>query len=70
MENDTDVSWDRVVDLLVAGAGPGGMTTALVGALEGLDVLVCEKSQQVGGTGATSRYALDPWKFAKQVGRF
>ena len=58
MENDTDVSWDQDVDLLVAGAGPGGMTAALVGALEGLDVLVCEKSQQVGGTGATSAGTL------------
>ncbi len=46
--------WDREIDLLVAGAGPGGMTAALTAALEGLDVLICEKSQQVGGTGATS----------------
>jgi succinate dehydrogenase/fumarate reductase flavoprotein subunit len=30
------------------------MTAALVGALEGLDVLLCEKSTQVGGTSATS----------------
>ena len=50
--------WDREVDFLVAGAGPGGMTAALVAALEGLDVLVCEKSQQVGGTGATSAGTL------------
>ncbi|MDE0059904.1 MAG: FAD-binding protein [Defluviicoccus sp.] len=50
--------WDREVDLLVAGAGPGGMTAALVGALEGLDVLVCEKSQLIGGTGATSAGTL------------
>ena len=42
------------VDVLVAGAGAGGMTAALVGALEGLDVLLCEKSAQVGGTTATS----------------
>ena len=42
------------VDLLVAGAGAGGMATALVAALEGLDVLLCEKSDQVGGTTATS----------------
>ena len=51
-------SWDREVDLLVAGAGPGGMTAGLVAALEGLDVLICEKSQQVGGTGATSAGTL------------
>ena len=51
-------SWDREVDLLVAGAGPGGMTAALTAALEGLDVLVCEKSQLIGGTGATSAGTL------------
>ncbi len=53
-----DGTWDREVDLLVAGAGPGGMTAALVAALEGLDVLICEKSEQVGGTGATSAGTL------------
>ncbi len=46
------------VDLLVAGAGPAGMTAALVASLEGLDVLLCEKSEQVGGTGATSAGTL------------
>ena len=50
--------WDREVDFLVAGAGPGGMTAALVAALEGLEVLVCEKSELVGGTGATSAGTL------------
>jgi succinate dehydrogenase/fumarate reductase flavoprotein subunit len=47
-------SWDREVDLLVFGAGCGGMTAALVGASEGLKVLLCEKTPQVGGTTATS----------------
>ena len=42
------------VDALIVGAGAAGMTAALVGALEGLDVLLCEKSGQVGGTTATS----------------
>ena len=42
------------VDLLVIGAGAGGMTAALVAALEGLQVLLCEATQQVGGTTATS----------------
>ncbi|MBX9841205.1 MAG: FAD-dependent oxidoreductase [Xanthobacteraceae bacterium] len=42
------------VDALVVGAGAGGMTAALTCALEGLDVLLCEKSAQVGGTTATS----------------
>jgi succinate dehydrogenase/fumarate reductase flavoprotein subunit len=48
----------REVDLLVAGAGPAGMAAALVAALEGLDVLLCEASGQVGGTGATSAGTL------------
>ena len=46
--------WDREVDVLVFGAGMGGMTAALVASLEGLDVLLCEKSDQVGGTTSTS----------------
>src|ERR1700759_3834488 len=49
---------EREVDLLVAGAGPAGMTAALVASLEGLDVLLCEKSGQVGGTGATAAGTL------------
>src|ERR1700742_3477175 len=47
-------SWDKETDLLVIGAGAGGMTAALVGALEGLQVILCEKSDMVGGTTATS----------------
>src|ERR1700680_3572816 len=49
---------EREVDLLVAGAGPAGMGAALIAALEGLDVLLCEKSEQVGGTGSTSAGTL------------
>jgi succinate dehydrogenase/fumarate reductase flavoprotein subunit len=49
---------ERTVDLLIAGAGPAGMAAALVASLEGLDVLLCEKSDQVGGTGATSAGTL------------
>ena len=45
---------DVEVDALVVGAGAAGMTAALVCALEGVDVLLCEKSAQVGGTTATS----------------
>jgi len=48
----------REVDLLVAGAGPAGMTAALVASLQGLTVLICEKSGQVGGTGSTSAGTL------------
>jgi len=46
--------FDREVDVLVFGAGMGGMTAALIAAHEGLDVLLCEKSDQVGGTTSTS----------------
>lgn len=49
---------NREVDLLIVGAGPAGMTAALVASLEGLDVLLCEKSDQVGGTGSTSAGTL------------
>lgn len=45
---------DATVDLLVVGAGAGGMTAALSGAIAGLSVLVCEKTDMVGGTTATS----------------
>jgi len=51
-------AFDKEVDLIVAGAGAGGMTAALVAALEGLDVLLCEKSSEVGGTTATSAGTL------------
>ena len=55
MTSSTTVNhWDEEVDLLVIGAGAGGMTAALVAKLSGLDVLVCEKTTQVGGTAATS----------------
>jgi succinate dehydrogenase/fumarate reductase flavoprotein subunit len=46
--------FDETVDLLVIGAGAGGMTAALSGAIAGLSVLLCEKTDMVGGTTATS----------------
>lgn len=48
------MKWDRDVDVLIFGAGMGGMTAALVASLEGLNVLLCEKTDQVGGTTSTS----------------
>lgn len=42
------------VDLLVFGAGAAGMTVALTAAFERLDVLLCEKTDMVGGTTSTS----------------
>jgi len=47
------------VDLLVLGAGAGGMAAALSGAVLGLDVLLVEKSDKVGGT--TARSAGSAW---------
>lgn len=48
------MTFDQEVDLLVIGAGAGGMTAALTGAIEGLSVILCEKTGMVGGTTATS----------------
>ncbi|RZG44718.1 FAD-dependent oxidoreductase [Acinetobacter wuhouensis] len=45
---------EKTVDLLVIGAGAAGMSAALFAKLNGLDVLLCEKDSQVGGTTATS----------------
>lgn len=54
MRND----WDHEIDLLVIGGGGAGLATAVVGAREGLSVLVCEKSDRLGGTTATSGAAV------------
>lgn len=45
---------DAAADLLVFGAGAGGMCAALAAAHQGLRVLLCEATGQVGGTTATS----------------
>jgi glycine/D-amino acid oxidase-like deaminating enzyme len=42
------------VDLLVLGAGAGGMTAALTASVLGLQVLLIEKTVLVGGTSARS----------------
>lgn len=49
-----DRSFDEEVDLLIIGAGAGGMTAALTASMEGLSVLICEKTSMVGGTTSTS----------------
>ena len=45
----------RVRDLVVVGAGPAGLTAAVYGASEGLDVLVVESIAPGGQAGASSR---------------
>ena len=46
--------WDEEYELVVLGAGAGGMTAALVASIEGLRTLLIEKSDQIGGTTAYS----------------
>lgn len=47
-------AWDEERDVLVFGTGAGGMAAALFARRKSLDVLLCEKSSQVGGTTASS----------------
>jgi succinate dehydrogenase/fumarate reductase flavoprotein subunit len=54
MNEARQTQWDEEVDLLVFGAGAGGMTAALVAHHEGIKVLVCEKTDAVGGITSTS----------------
>ena len=62
--------WDKEVDLLVLGSGAAGLTAALTGAEEGLEVLLLEKSDYIGGTTAYSAGTV--WapnnKFQRQAG--
>src|SRR5260370_14645740 len=55
MDNDKDkMRWDREVDVVIIGAGAAGMTEGMVAKGEGLEPLVLEKTDQVGGTAALS----------------
>lgn len=49
-----DTRWDESFDVVVLGAGAGGMTAALVSSLEGRRTLLLEKTEQIGGTTARS----------------
>lgn len=52
--SETNSHWDKEVDLLVLGAGAAGLSAALTGTSEGLDVLLAEKTEYIGGTTAYS----------------
>lgn len=52
--NNSETRWDHEVDLLVLGTGAAGLSAALTGTAEGLEVLVLEKSDHIGGTTAYS----------------
>ena len=54
MSTTTTKNWDREVDVIIMGAGAAGMTAAIVSKNEGLEPLVLEKTDQVGGTTAWS----------------
>ena len=44
------VNWDKSVDLLIAGSGGGGMVAALAAVDSGIEPLVVEKQDLVGGS--------------------
>jgi thioredoxin reductase (NADPH) len=50
-----DLKEDALRDLIVVGAGPAGLSTAVYAASEGLDVLVLEASAPGGQAGSSSR---------------
>jgi 3-oxosteroid 1-dehydrogenase len=50
IEDSTIPKWDHEVDLLVCGAGAGGLTAAVCAASRGKNVLLLEKSSVIGGT--------------------
>ncbi|WP_321909661.1 FAD-dependent oxidoreductase [Paraburkholderia sp. J11-2] len=54
MSTDMTKDWDLEVDVIILGAGAGGLSAAIVAKHEGLEPLVLEKTDQVGGTSAWS----------------
>ena len=52
------MDWDEEYDLVVLGAGAGGLTAALVAATLGMRAMLLEKTEQLGGTTARSGGAV------------
>ena len=50
--------WDREVDVVAIGSGAGGMSAALTAAIEGLETVIVEKTDFVGGSTAVSGGAV------------
>ncbi|MDP3139998.1 MAG: FAD-dependent oxidoreductase, partial [Burkholderiaceae bacterium] len=48
------MQWDETYDVVVVGSGAGGMAAATTAAIEGLSVLIVEKTERIGGSTATS----------------
>lgn len=49
-----EARWDETCDVIVLGAGAGGMTAALVASLEGRRAVLVESTERIGGTTARS----------------
>jgi succinate dehydrogenase/fumarate reductase flavoprotein subunit len=51
-------TFDEIHDVVVVGSGAGGLSAAITAAKAGLDVLVVEKSEHIGGSTAVSGGAM------------